>query len=156
VWGKGNGSGYSDTGFQAMWESTRGQAGQSGILIKYTGGSPTSLAHLRHPYANATDTSIQADAAQFLTEVEPVFPGITATWNGRAAGSMAHLNPLWNSSYAYWKVGQCQTIAGYERVSQGAVFFAGEHTSLDFQGFMEGAASEGVRAGKDMIALLRR
>jgi monoamine oxidase len=34
------------------------------------------------------------------------------------------------------------------------VLFCGEHTSVDFQGFMEGAASEGKRAARELTALL--
>jgi monoamine oxidase len=154
--GAGNGSSYADTGYQCTWDPTRGQAGASGILVGYTGGAVADDMRLRHPYGNAGDPDVISEALRFLSQVEPVFPGLGAKWNGRAAGSMAHLNPFWNSSYSYWRVGQCQTIAGYERVRQGNVFFAGEHTSLDFQGFMEGAASEGVRAANEMLAQLGR
>ena len=34
------------------------------------------------------------------------------------------------------------------------MFFAGEHTSIDFQGFMEGGASEGVRAAQEILAAI--
>jgi monoamine oxidase len=34
------------------------------------------------------------------------------------------------------------------------VLFCGEHTSVDFQGFMEGAAAEGQRAARDLVRLL--
>jgi monoamine oxidase len=34
------------------------------------------------------------------------------------------------------------------------VLFCGEHTSVDFQGFMEGAASEGKRAARQLVSLL--
>ena len=37
----------------------------------------------------------------------------------------------------------------------GNVHFAGEHCSQDFQGYMEGGASEGVRAGGDILDDLR-
>src|SRR5438105_9611801 len=37
-WGLGNGSTYSDTGYQNTWEVTRGQDGTPGILVDYTGG----------------------------------------------------------------------------------------------------------------------
>jgi monoamine oxidase len=40
-------------------------------------------------------------------------------------------------------------------VPHGNVFYAGEHTSTDFQGFMEGAASEGRRAANEVSALLQ-
>ncbi len=120
----------------------------------YTGGSVTDAQRQRHPYGTHDDRQVLADAQTFLSQLEPVFPGITASFNGRCAGSMAHLDPRFNNAYSYWKVGQYQTIAGYERVRQGNVFFAGEHTSVDFQGWMEGAASEGQRAGEEILGAL--
>ena len=53
-------------------------------------------------------------------------------------------------SYSYWKTGQYTAFAGYEGVPQGSIHFAGEHCSQDFQGFMEGGASEGIRAGLEV------
>jgi len=154
-WGVGNGSTYSDTGYQCTWESTRGQPGASGILVDYTGGSVADSMYLKHPYGDSSDSRVIRDAQQFLARIEPVFPGISGYWNGRAASSMSHLSRFYNSAYCYWRVGQCQTIAGYERVRQGNVFFAGEHTSLDYQGWMEGAASEGVRAAREILDALK-
>jgi hypothetical protein len=49
------------------------------------------------------------------------------------------------ASYAYYRVGQYTKFAGYEKARQSRVYFCGEHTSNDFQGFMEGGASEGER-----------
>ena len=48
-----------------------------------------------------------------------------------------------------------QTIAGYEAVRQGNCLFAGEHTSIDFQGFMEGGAFSGQRAANEILADLK-
>jgi len=155
-WGRSNGSTYSDTGYQATWESTRGMPGASGILIKYTGGNVTdSMRQRQHPYGNESDNAVAADAQDFLAQIEPVFPGISLEWNGKATGSMPHLNPLWNSSYCYLRVGQWTQFAGYERVAQGRIVFGGEHTSQDFQGFMEGAAAEGETAAKWVLAALK-
>jgi monoamine oxidase len=109
----------------------------------------------KHSYGTAENSKVLADAEQFLNELGPVFPGISMYWNGKAACGMSHLDPLFKSSYAFWRVGQYQTIAGYERIRQGNVFFAGEHTSLDYQGWLEGAASEGVRAAKEIVALYK-
>ncbi|HEY9204748.1 MAG TPA: NAD(P)/FAD-dependent oxidoreductase [Candidatus Methanoperedens sp.] len=155
-WGISNGSSYADTGYECTWESTRGQGGRSGILVNYTGGSVADSMRLKHPYGNSRDPRVIADAETFLAQIEPVFPGVGLKWNGKASSSMPHLNPLWNSSYSYWRVGQYQTIAGYERVRQGNIFFAGEHTSLNFQGFMEGAASEGVSAAEEILDILKK
>ena len=154
-WGVSNGSSYADTGYQCTWESTRGQGGRSGILVNYTGGSVADSMRLKHPFGDSRDPRVIADAETFLAQIEPVFPGISLKWNEKASSSMAHLNPRWNSSYSYWRVGQYQTIAGYERERQGNVFFAGEHTSLDFQGFMEGAASEGAHAAEEVLDTLK-
>jgi len=155
AWGLSNGSGYSDNGAQAFWEVTRGDAAPTGILCKYTGGSVSDAASLKHSYGDATSPGVMQDAQQFIGELEQIYPGITPFWTGRAQSSKAHVNPLFRSSYACWKPGQYQAFGGYEKVRQGNVFFAGEHCSQDFQGFMEGAASEGVRAGKEIVAQLK-
>ena len=42
-------------------------------------------------------------------------------------------------------------FAGYERVRQGPIHFAGEHCSLEMQGYMEGAAREGARAARELL-----
>jgi hypothetical protein len=43
-----------------------------------------------------------------------------------------------------------------EDARQGGVLFCGEHTSTEFQGFMEGGASEGKRAAKQLARILGR
>ena len=48
-------------------------------------------------------------------------------------------------------MGQYTRFAGYESVRQGPVHFAGEHCSLEFQGYMEGAAREGARAALEIV-----
>ena len=155
-WGVSSGSTFGDTGFQATWEATRGQPGEHGILVHYTGGDVTLAQNLgRQIYAEGGPYAA-ALGQQFLTQIEPMFPGISPLWNGRASYSLAHNHPFYKSSYCYWRVGQMQIMAGYERVRQGNVFFAGEHTSLDNQGFMEGGASEGVRAAREILADLKR
>jgi monoamine oxidase len=39
---------------------------------------------------------------------------------------------------------------------QGNIHFAGEHCSINFQGFMKGGASEGVRAANEILADLKK
>jgi monoamine oxidase len=149
---RGNGSSYADTGYQASWEASRAQAGSNGILVGYAGGAFADAMRSNAAFATAASSRVRHDAARFLTQAEPVFPGLAALWNGRATQALPHLDPNMKCSYSYFKVGQYETIAGYERVRQGQVFFAGEHCSFDFQGFMEGAAREGERAAKEMMA----
>ena len=71
-----NGDSYSDRGYQSTWEVTRAQPGASGILVDYTGGAVGA------GFGSGTPA---ARAQQFLAQAEPVLPGLTAAWNGKAA-----------------------------------------------------------------------
>lgn len=42
------------------------------------------------------------------------------------------------------------------RGPEGNIFFCGEHTSQDFQGFMEGGASTGEQTAAEILRLIRR
>ena len=153
--GRGNGLSYTDEGYQNTWEVSRRQFGASGILNNYTGGSVTAAKATKTPFATAADADVKQDAQAFLGGLETVFPGGTAKWNGRAASSLPALDPNLGASYSYWRVGQYTSFAGYEKVRQGNIFFAGEHCSADYQGFMEGGAAEGARAAKEILDQLR-
>lgn len=59
--------------------------------------------------------------------------------------------PYMEASYSCYKTGQWTSIAGMESESVGNVFFAGEHCSRDFQGFMNGAAESGRVAGLEIL-----
>ena len=152
-WGIGNGSTYADTGYQNTWEVSRAQDGATGILVDYTGGGVPLASFGGDP----TDPTVVARFARtFLRQIEPIFPGITQQWNGRATLDVPLTNPLLLGSYSYWKVGQYVGFSGYEKARQpdpttGKCHFAGEHCSTDFQGYMEGGASEGARAAQEII-----
>jgi monoamine oxidase len=153
-WGPGSTGGtYADTGYQSGWEVTRAQAGIPGILVDYLGGvSAVAGLNASDPYTTiGSSPQVAQNAVRFLQQIEPVFPGITGEWNQKATLSIPPLDPNLNLSYSYWRVGQYQRIAGYEAVPQGNIYFGGEHTSYDFQGFMEGGASEGVRAASEIL-----
>ena len=157
-WGRGDGASYADTGYQSTWEVTRAQPGTTGILVNFTGGDIAGAlaAERPHsaPYAVSPEPTVVADAQRFLAKLEPVFPGIVSRWNGKATISLPQLDPNLQLSYAYWRTGQMHRFAGYERRRQGNVFFAGEHTTVDYQGYMEGAAAEGIRAGCEILTSL--
>ena len=149
---KGNGSSYADTGYQSSWEASRAQSGSHGILVGYAGGPFADAMSTDVAFSTAASPSVVQDAQRFLQQIEPVYPGLSARWNGLSTQGLPHLDPNLKCSYSYFRIGQYESIAGYERVRQGNVFFAGEHCSFDFQGFMEGAAREGERAGEEMLA----
>jgi monoamine oxidase len=138
-----NGETFADRGYQNTWEESRAQAGRSGILVNYTGGSVG---------ASFGSGSPASRARQFLAQLEPVLPGITAKWNGRATVDFWLGNPWTKGSYSFWKVGQYTSFAGVEREPEGNVHFAGEHTSVDFQGYLNGAVETGQRAAQELLS----
>jgi monoamine oxidase len=150
------GSLYSDQPFQSAWEVTRGQSGTTGILVEYPGANIAQSMGQSSPYTTtATTPRVATYAKQFLSQIEPIFPGITAKWNGKAMLSTPFTDPNFLCSYSYWKPGQYTGFGGYEGVRQGNIHFAGEHCSISFQGFMEGGASEGVRAANEILTDLK-
>jgi monoamine oxidase len=141
-----NGETYSDTGYQNTWEVSRAQAGASGILVDYTGGTTGAS------FGSGTPSS---RAKQFLAQIEPVIPGATKAWNGKATIDFWAAYPWTLGSYSYWKVGQYTRLAGAEREQSGNCHFAGEHTSVDFQGYLQGAVESGQRAVDEILADLK-
>jgi monoamine oxidase len=141
-----NGETYSDRGYQNTWEVTRTQPGASGILVDYTGGN------IGASFGSGTP---QQRAQQFLAQIEPVLPGLSAQWNGRATVDFWLANPWTRGSYSYWKVGQYTRFSGIEGAQEGNCFFCGEHTSTDFQGYLNGAVDTGERAADEVLDSLR-
>jgi monoamine oxidase len=133
------------------WEATRAQDGEPGILVFYSGGSATAQAASDRAFATATHAGVRTDAAVAQSQIATVYPGLA--WNGKATQSLPHKSPLFQSSYAFYKVGQYTTFAGYEQARQGGVLFCGEHTSIDFLGWMEGGAAEGRRAARQLARM---
>jgi monoamine oxidase len=152
--GISSGETFTDENWQQMWDVTAGQAGSSGIIVQYGGGS---LAGSLKPPAPFTTSAISYTAklsGTMQTGIQHAFPGLKAAWNGRSTLSAWHLNPLAYGAYSGWPVGYVSTYAGYEGVAQGNIHIGGEHCSYDYQGYMQGAAVEGARAAAEIIALI--
>jgi monoamine oxidase len=129
---------FTDLGFQNTWEVTRGQPGTAGVLVNFTGGA------------------VGADAAgltakSFLAKAEPTIPGLTAAWTGRSTLQYWTGYPWTRGSYSYYAPGQYTTITGVEEQAVNGCHFAGEHTSLEYQGYLNGAVETGRRAAQEII-----
>ena len=48
-------------------------------------------------------------------------------------------------------MGQYTRFSGVEREPEGNCFFCGEHTSIDFQGYLNGAVETGERAAGEVV-----
>jgi monoamine oxidase len=150
-----NGFIITDLDIQTLWDTSLGQKGEHGMLVDYTSGHRGAAYTPPAPYTStagpAASAVIQQYAQRCLEQLERVFPGISAHYTGRASLSYPAGDPHLLGSYACWLVGQYTLFGGYEGVRQDPIHFAGEHCSIEFQGFMEGAAQEGARAAREIL-----
>lgn len=146
---------YTDLPFQSTWDTTIGQSGSEGIIINYTGGTVGASYQPNAPYSTSKDDpAVRKYARDFLAQLEQVWPGISQHYTGRAALSYPTGDPNLLASYACYTLGQYTLFSGYERVRQGphgTIHFAGEHTSINYQGYMEGGARTGAYAAYEII-----
>lgn len=141
----------TDLDAQVFWDASAGRTGSAGLLVNYTSGKHGAAYAPPTAYTTTDAADIQQYALQSLQQLERVFPGISAHYTGTAALSYPTGDPYLLGSYACWGVGQYTLFGGYEQIRQGPVHFAGEHCSVSWQGFMEGAASEGARAAQEIL-----
>jgi monoamine oxidase len=131
-----------DAAFQQVWDTSIGQDGEHGILTNFLGGETGERGGSDDP-----ESWFQGVAEA----LEAVFPGIAAEY---VAGSARRMHwptaPNAKGSYTCYLPGQW-SFWGLEGVREGNVHFAGEHTSLDFQGWMEGAAETGAFAAAEVL-----
>jgi monoamine oxidase len=147
-----NGFIITDLAIQTLWDTSSGQLGSHGLLVDYTSGHRGAAYRPPTAYSTTADApEIQSYAQNCLLQLERVFPGISAHYTGKAALSYPTGDPYLLGSYACWRVGQWTHFGGYEGVRQGPVHFAGEHCSVEYQGFMEGGAREGARAAREIL-----
>jgi monoamine oxidase len=92
-----------------------------------------------------------ADVAWALKELENVFPGTTGAYTGRAYEDHWARDPWVRGAYSYYRVGQANTYGQLAGKSEGRFLFAGEHTSIDNIGFLDGAVETGERAARRLL-----
>lgn len=153
----GNGGIYADLDhLQGTWETNAARATSThAVLTDFTGG---------HLGAGLDPANVQPDAEAFLADLDVVVPGAAAAATRVASGDLlADLwhwptQPLWKGSYTCGHPGYFTTIANNEGKPVGNVYFAGEHTSsfYEWQGFMEGAVTTGLRAAGEIVRAFRK
>jgi monoamine oxidase len=135
---------FSDELVQSGWDNTQMQNGSGGGYTIYSGGQIG---------IDVGQGSAASQADNYLPVLNKIFAGSQSAYNGKAE-RMHWPSSVWmKGSYACYKPGQYSTIAGAERRSIGKLLFAGEHCSLDFQGYMNGAAESGRKAANRILSL---
>ncbi|HSK81408.1 MAG TPA: FAD-dependent oxidoreductase, partial [Thermoanaerobaculia bacterium] len=140
--GGSNGSIMTDLPFQLTWEATRMQSGTPGVLVDFTGG------HRGVEIGGGTE---EEQAKRFAVDLEQIFPGIAERRLNQVRFHWPTF-PYTRGSYAAYRPGQWTGFGGAEGERVGNLHFAGEHCSVDFQGFMEGGCETGERVAAEIIA----
>jgi monoamine oxidase len=136
------GSVTSDASFQQIWDTSIGQEGPGGVLTNFLGGETG---------AAGGESDEQAWFRSVVAALEPIFPGLEAEYvEGSARRMQWPTAPNFKGSYTCYLPGQW-AFWGLEGAREGNLHFAGEHTSLDFQGWMEGAAETGAFAAAEVL-----
>lgn len=133
---------FSDNGLQSGWDNSQLQAGSSGGFTVYTGGVTGTLLGVG---------SAALQAQYYLPKLNQIFPGASARYNGRAERFHWPSSPFALGSYACYTVGQKTSFGGAEGESVNNLFFAGEHCSADYQGYMNGGAETGRDAAEKIL-----
>lgn len=143
-WRKNGSSGYlfNDV-IQNGWDSSLGQSENLGV------GSYTVFLGGR-----AGKDASKESTSKYVQKFNEVFSVSDSIFNDKFKIYNWSNNPYSEGGYAAYKVGQWSTIAGQEGISVGKLFFAGEHCSEDFQGYMNGGAETGRIAAESIIKLV--
>ncbi len=143
----GNSGSMMLDGLRTTWEVTRAQPGTPGILNVWSTGQR----------AISTGEGSDVDqATTALAEIERIVPGISQAWNGRVSRTVWDPASGPKGSYAFHPSGYITSLAGVEAEAEGPVHFAGEHTSREWQGFLNGAVESGQRAAREVLRAARR
>lgn len=152
VWNADGWTGNLYTGgiVQGAWETTIDQRGTPGIMIALPGGAVGADIGRRYRLRTYAGPAPADMAADFLADFETNFPGATAAFNGKAYYTWSTGDPHIGGAYSYLKTGQYTAFNGIQGRRHENLHFAGEHTSVNFQGYLEGALRSGYRCAAEI------
>jgi monoamine oxidase len=140
-----SGSIFTDLDFQSTWDTSRAQPGKGGIITSFRGGKAGER------LGKGQDTK-----QKMLDQLKRAIPKIS--WNAEEnqilLADWPHARHGVFGSYATYGPRQPGILGGLEAEPAGNLLFAGEHTSTNFQGYMEGAVESGERAANEILARL--
>ena len=131
--------------FGAVWDGSEEQRGRAGILSLLAGAGAS----------DASQAISARDGAQGFVDA--------LDWLGSKRASLVasrqivwEHDPLARGGYAYFDPGFDPSLRAWLALPCDHLFFAGEHTSLKWQGYMNGAVESGRRAAAEIAAVHRQ
>ena len=151
VWRKQGFAGYAfaDNGITNGYDHTQlqnGNKGPGGYTIYLSGKTGAGL--------GARDMNQLKEA--LIPKLNELYPGVSDSFNERFIRWDWPGYLFSKGSYMAYKTGQYTTLGGTQFAEVGNLYFAGEHCSYAFQGFMNGAAETGRKAAENIIRKLRK
>jgi monoamine oxidase len=131
----------TDTETGAVWDGNEQQKGPQGILSFLAGGQAS----------RALQEIVRAEGERGVIE--------RLAWLGRPSRLLASQMIVWDhdpwarGGYAYFDPSFDPLWRAWLARPAGRVVFAGEHTSIKYQGYMNGAIETGLRAAAEIAAL---
>ena len=128
--------------FGAVWDGNEEQRGRAGILSLLAGGGAS----------DATQAIVAKHGARGLTDALD-FLGSKGSELTASRQIVWEQDPYARGGYAYFDPGFDPALRGWLARPSGRLFFAGEHTSIKWQGYMNGAVESGRRAAAEVAAV---
>lgn len=130
----------TDGALGAFWDATEGQPSASPSIINFLGGGAASPKLAARAGSGAE--ALLSELCWLGLAGSPVLGSCHATWEDDpfARGGYAYADPAFDPA---WKPLLSRAA--------GRIVFGGEHTSENFQGYMEGAVESGQRAASELI-----
>jgi len=131
--------------FGAVWDGAEEQRGRAGILALLAGASAS----------DASQAMIARDGAQGFADALDWLGSKRATMLASCQVVWEH-DPLARGGYAYFDPAFDPALRAWLALPCDHLFFAGEHTSVKWQGYMNGAVESGRRAAAEVAAVHRQ
>ncbi|MFF2270925.1 flavin monoamine oxidase family protein [Agromyces sp. NPDC058136] len=138
------GSTYTNaSGFQCGWDDTASHPLPTGIFNFFPSGDQVK-AWSGPAFGVPSAQQVQG----YLAQLETIYPGVAAAYSGKAYRDFWWGNRWSKGAYTCQRPGQYTELFGVGEAPEGNVHFAGEHTSVEYFGFLNGAVASGERAAK--------
>jgi len=137
-----SGFGTTDLPISQVWDVTYKQPGTRGILQAF----PISL-HSRRVTGMAERERINFALAQ----VEMIYPGMQEHFEGGVTKCWDE-DEWARGATSFYKPGQFSSLLPHVARPEGKIYFAGEHTSVWIDGWMQGALESGNRVAREVNA----
>jgi monoamine oxidase len=150
------GNGYTDTIVQGTWDATNYQPGAAGVLVALPGGTVARDWGADYGLRTYRGRPPERMVHDYLASFEQVVPGSRALYNGKSFFVWSSGDPHALGAYSYLAVGQFTAFNGIQGRQEGRLHFAGEQTSINFQGYIEGGLRSGYRCADEIATGARR